>query len=90
MDIQLVNGYNRKETLVFRTPETIAELIGYCNVNSHIWFKAIDGTARQCKVNGRVRTWKRDPNRVEIPVKYGMYEYSTFYANDMERILIPL
>ena len=24
--------------------------------------------------NGQVKTWKRDPERVEIPVKFGMYE----------------
>jgi len=27
------------------------------------------------KVNGKPRTWKRDPLRVEVPLKYGMYEY---------------
>lgn len=29
--------------------------------------------ARRVKVNGAVRTWKRDANRIEVPVKYGMY-----------------
>lgn len=27
------------------------------------------------KVNGAVKTWKRDPDRVKIPVKYGLYQY---------------
>lgn len=37
-----------------------------------------DGQYRRIKINGRVRTWKRDPTRVEIPCKYGMYEHATF------------
>lgn len=59
---------------------------------SHIWFRAIDGTARQCKVNGRVKIWKRDTERVEVPVKYGLYEYSTFYTSDIQdgRLLMPM
>ena len=29
------------------------------------------------KVNGAPRTWKRDPMRCEIPLKYGLYEFFT-------------
>lgn len=28
------------------------------------------------KVNGAVLTWKRDPDRVKVPVKRGLYEYT--------------
>lgn len=41
-----------------------------------------DGRLGECKVNGRVRTWKRDPERVEVPLKYGMYEFATFSLRD--------
>ena len=27
------------------------------------------------RVNGAVRTWKRDPERVRVPVKFGLREY---------------
>ena len=59
---------------------------------SHVWFLSIDGKARQAKVNGKVRTWKRQPNRVEIPLKYGLYEYATFTTEDIEsgRLLAKL
>jgi hypothetical protein len=94
---QVRNGYDRNhskshkpEMLTFRNPVNIAEMFNHCNSVSHIWFRANDGTARQAKVNGKVRTWKRDPNRIEVPVKYGMYEYATFYAHDIARILIPV
>jgi hypothetical protein len=57
---------------------------------THIWFRSVQGDARRAKLNGRVRTWKRDANRVEIPVKYGMYEYATFYTRDVAdgRVLV--
>lgn len=51
---------------------------------SHVWFVTINGDARQAKVNGKVRTWKRDTGRVELPVKYGLYEYATFDTSDIE------
>ncbi len=89
---QLPNGYDRKkqEMMTFRNPANVAEMYNHCSTHQHIWFQAQDGTARQAKVNGQVRTWKRDPNRIEIPLKYGMYEYCTFYASDIERVLIPV
>lgn len=27
------------------------------------------------RVSGRVKTWKRNPERIAIPVKYGLYDY---------------
>lgn len=94
--VTLVNGYSRitktskPELLRFRRIQTVVEAVEHCSRNSHIWFQAINGEARKCKVNGKVRTWKRDPERVEIPVKYGMYEYGTFTEQDINRILIPV
>ena len=32
------------------------------------------GKARNVRANGKVKTWKRDPNRFERSFKYGMYE----------------
>ena len=26
----------------------------------------------RCRVNGKLRTWKRDPERFELPVKHGL------------------
>ncbi len=42
---------------------------------SHALVVANDGTARRVKVNGKPRTWKRNPGRVEVPIKYGLYEH---------------
>ena len=79
----------KRGTMRFRTPATIQEMREYCASQSHIWFVTLHGDARQAKVNGTVRIWKRDVNRIEVPIKYGMYEYATFTALDINRILIP-
>jgi hypothetical protein len=46
-----------------------------------------DGTVGNVKINGKVRTWKRDASRIEIPCKYGLYEYHTFTAEDCHRLI---
>ena len=32
------------------------------------------GAPIHIKINGAVKTWKRDTSRVEVPLKYGLYE----------------
>jgi len=41
-----------------------------------------NGRLGECKINGAIRTWKREPDRIEIPIKYGMYEFGTFDLAD--------
>lgn len=90
--ITVVDGYDRKRQAkgTYRNPVDVAEMIDWCSKHDRITFLSTDGTSRTCKVNGKVRTWKRDPNRVEVPIKYGLYEYGTFEARDIGRILIPV
>ncbi len=52
------------------------------NYGDTIWFIDIKGSARRLKVNGRPKRWKRQPDKIEVPVKYGMYEYDTFTNRD--------
>lgn len=33
----------------------------------------LDDTGHRWRVNGRVKTWKRSPNRVRVPLQYGLY-----------------
>jgi hypothetical protein len=72
----VVDGYDRskKKRTVRVRRMTRAEVLA---LSGHADFLARDGTLRTLKINGRVRTFKRDPDRVEVPVKYGMYEYAT-------------
>lgn len=64
-------------------PMTVDEVRGL-RYGQHVWALCIPlQDARRVKINGAVRTWKRDPNRLEVPVKYGMYEYATFTESDV-------
>lgn len=33
-------------------------------------------------VNGAVQTWKRDKNRIRIPLKHGLYVYGSLNTSD--------
>lgn len=49
------------------------------------------GKVRECRLNGAVKTWKRDPSRIEVPVKYGLYECVRLTGKSdgtMERLLV--
>ena len=41
----------------------------------HVSFKNADGTPLRARVTGTVKTWKRDPNRIRVPLKHGLYQY---------------
>lgn len=43
------------------------------------------------RVNGKPRTWKRQPGRLEIPFKYGMYECRAWTLPEMlDKLLVAL
>ena len=42
-----------------------------------------DGTPMRWRVTGKVKTWKRSPNRVYVPLKRGMYEYGHLDENNI-------
>lgn len=35
----------------------------------------VDSAGRRWYVNGAVKTWKKDPSRVKVPLKHGLYVY---------------
>lgn len=48
----------------------------------HQLHRNADGTPQRWRVNGKVRTWKRDPSRIQVPIKYGLrgYDYIREYT----------
>ena len=48
----------------------------------HTRLKNADGTPQRWRVNGKVKRWKRDPDKIRIPIKRGLYEYSYLTHND--------
>ena len=78
--ITVRNGYDKRknaEQITVR-PMTFEEASAL-SYGSHVSFVGREGTLRTVKVNGQPKRWKRDASRIEIPVKYGLYEYTTFY-----------
>lgn len=57
-----------------------------------IWMLSVNGDARRVKVNGQPKRWKRDATRIEVSLKYGMYEYARFDERDISqgRLLVEV
>jgi hypothetical protein len=52
---------------------------------------ANDGKLREVKINGVVKRWKREPDRVSVSVKYGMYEFAHFDTDEaLRRFVVVL
>lgn len=45
-----------------------------------------DGTPQRYKVTGKVKLWKRSPERVHVPVKRGMKEYAEINENNLDQV----
>ena len=52
----------------------------------HLKNKNSDGTAQRWKVNGKVKTWKRDPSKIQVPLKYGLYRYDYLTENELNLV----
>ena len=37
----------------------------------------IDTRGKRWKVNGQVKRWKREPDRIHVPLKHGLYAYDS-------------
>jgi len=67
-----IDHYTGKEKeYQFLTLDEIKALTGYALIVGN------KGDILRVKINGKVKTWKRDVNRFEVPCKYGLYEYAT-------------
>lgn len=47
-----------------------------------------DGTPQRWKVNGKVKTWKRTPGRVEVPIKHGLRSYDYITEDDLSLLCL--
>lgn len=43
------------------------------------------GKPVRARVNGQVKTWKRSPERVQVPLKHGLYEFGYLTESNLER-----
>ena len=42
----------------------------------------VDEYGKRWKVNGEVKRWKRDPDRIRVPLKHGLYSYDAITDDD--------
>jgi hypothetical protein len=45
------------------------------DVLHHVSLRNADGSPQRWRVNGRVKTWKRDCFRIHVPLKRGLYSH---------------
>lgn len=45
----------------------------------------VDQWGKRWYVNGAVKTWKRDPSRIRVPLKHGLYSYDYIETRDFDR-----
>lgn len=44
--------------------------------------------AQRWKVNGQVKTWKRSPERVQVPIKHGLYSFDYLTESDLHLVCL--
>jgi len=49
-----------------------------------------DRTPRRWRVNGKVKRWIRSPERIQIPIKHGLYSYSYITEKNMDLFYLPM
>jgi hypothetical protein len=85
------SGYSGDNRVFRYRPMTIEEAKGITYGEHHAL--AHNGVIRRVRSNGAVKTWKRDNTRIEVPLKYGMYEAfrdSSRNGETMEHLIVLL
>lgn len=62
-----------------------AKTLKYGDHVHHITATNADGTPQRFRITGKVKTWKRSPERVQVPVKRGMYQYGYLTEHNINK-----
>jgi len=54
----------------------------------HVTHRNADGSPQRWRVNGQPKTWKRSPDRVQVPIKHGLYSYDYLTENDLDLVCL--
>jgi hypothetical protein len=88
---QATSRYDRKKVKEVRSYRSITlEEAKNLKCGAHIQVLDRNGQVANAKVNGAVKRWKRDLDRIEIPCKYGLYEYFTLTNRDFDTIVVAI
>ena len=63
-----------------------AKNLKHGDILHHTVNKNSDGTPQRWRVNGMVKRWKRSPDRIQVPLKYGLYRYDYLTENDLDLV----
>lgn len=56
----------------------------YGDILEHKHLCNVDKSAMRFRVSGKVITWKRNKDRIKIPIKHGLYDYGYLVNNTFE------
>lgn len=65
-----------------------AKYLKYRQVIYHVTERNADGSPQRWRVNGKVKTWKRNANAVEVPLKYGLWGYGYLNENNLDQFCL--
>jgi len=54
----------------------------------HVTHRNADGSPQRWRVNGQPKTWKRSPDRVQVPIKHGLYDYDYLTESDLDLVCL--
>lgn len=66
------------------TATNVDEFEALRNTHSHCKLKNPAGKLITLKINGKPKRWKHHPERIRVPIKYGLYEYSYLTERDIQ------
>ncbi len=62
--------------------DELAELVDHRTVLYHRTNRNADGTPQRWRVNGTLKRWKRNHDRIRLPLAHGLYDHYTIYNLD--------
>jgi hypothetical protein len=60
-----------------------AKCLGFGDILYSVTIRNKQGEYKKWKVNGKVKTWVRDPERIYVPLKHGLYQYDRLTEYDL-------
>lgn len=63
-----------------------AKKLTHGEIAYHCINRNADGSPQRWRINGKVKTWKRSPDRIQIPIKYGLWGYDYITENDLHLV----
>lgn len=86
--VRFITGERKRihRNCILQRLPTVDEFEVLCNKHSHCKFKNFAGKLITLKINGKPKRWKRQPNRIKIPVKYGLYEFGYLTEHDIPNV----